>query len=221
MTGNNHMNVSHEIQKTAARILIETGAVLINTKEPFTYISGKIGPVYVDCRRLLSFPNARTKLMDMGADVIRGLQNSPDYIAGGETAGIPYAAFLSERLNKPMLYVRKKPKGYGRGSQIEGFIPEGEAPRVLIAEDMQNFGVSVKVFVDALRAAGAVVSDIFVIFSYGHESSRAAMADMGVNLHALTGWQAVIDAARETGYCDAATLESVAAYLKDPERWKP
>jgi len=202
----------------AAEILLDTNAVLINAKEPFTYTSGKKGPVYVDCRRLISFPEARSRLMDMEAELIRRACPDAAYVAGGETAGIPYAAFLSDRLNLPMLYIRKKPKGFGRMSQIEGFMDE-EGKRVVLVEDVQNYGVSVKVFVDALRAAGAVIEHIFVIFEHGHESSRKNMQEMGVTLHALTSWNAVLAAAKKRQLFDSGTIASVESFLRNPEGW--
>src|SRR5690606_17839443 len=116
----------------------------------------------------------------------------------GETAGIPYAAFVSDRLNKPMLYIRKKPKGFGRMAQIEGFVDADNA-KVAIIEDVQNFGTSVKIFVDALRSANITVENLFVIFQYGHASSLQAMRDMGINLHALTSWKDVLIVARKEG----------------------
>ncbi|MCB1557016.1 MAG: orotate phosphoribosyltransferase, partial [Alphaproteobacteria bacterium] len=116
----------NETAREAARILLDTRSVLFNAAEPFTYASGNVGPVYVDCRRLLSFPAARARLMDMAADVLRteiGSENI-DVVAGAETAGIPYGALVADRLEKPMVYVRKKPKGHGRMSQIEGHIAD-------------------------------------------------------------------------------------------------
>ena len=204
--------------KEAAQILLDTNSVLFNAREPFTYTSGRKGPVYVDCRRLISFPEARSRLMDMGAEIIRRECPDIDYIAGGETAGIPYAAFLAERLNLPMLYVRKKPKGFARMAQIEGCMEETGA-RVVLVEDVQNFGVSVKTFIDALREAGAAVKDIFVIFSHGHESSRRNMRDMGVTLRALCTWREVIEVVKQGNLLDAPTLESVEAFLHNPEEW--
>jgi orotate phosphoribosyltransferase len=202
----------------AAEILLDTGAVMINAREPFTYTSGKKGPVYVDCRRLISFPKARDRLMDMAAAVIRAACPDAEYIAGGETAGIPYAAFLADRLKLPMLYIRKKPKGFGRMSQIEGFMEE-TGKKVLIVEDVQNYGVSVKVFVDALRAADAVTEHIFVIFQHGHASSKQAMKEMGVTLHALTDWQAVLKVAKARQSFDKSTIASVESFLHNPEGW--
>lgn len=206
-----------QMARETARILLDTKSVLINADTPFTYTSGRKGPVYVDCRRLISFPKERTALMNFGADCIKANCPDIDVVAGGETAGIPYAAYISDRLQKPMIYVRKKPKNVGRNSQIEGDIAPGN--RVIITEDLQNYGVSVKVFVDALRAAEALVDTVFVIFTYGHESTKKEMADLGMNTIALCNWADIIALSREEKRFDAATLDSVEAFLKDPVAW--
>ena len=207
-----------DMARETARILLDTKSILFSTEPPFTYTSGRKGPVYVDCRRLISFPAERRILMDFAAEAIRAQGGDPDIIAGGETAGIPYAAFIADRLQKPMIYVRKKPKGVGRNAQIEGHM-EGNAPRVLITEDIQNYGVSVNVFVDALRTAGAVVDTVFVLFTYGHESSKKAMAEKDIKVIALCDWNAVIGLAREEKRFDAALLDSIESFLRDPVAW--
>jgi orotate phosphoribosyltransferase len=209
-----------QIARDTAQILLDTKSVLVNAREPFVYTSGRRGPVYVDCRRLISFVKERGQLMNFAAQIAKEKIGADkiDYVAGGETAGIPYAAFIAERLKKPMLYVRKKPKGFGRMAQIEGQIDKDGA-RVLLVEDVQNFGASVKVFIDALREAGAKVSDLVVIFSHGHASSAQNMKDMGMNLHALCDWWAVLDVAKSKNYFDKATLASVESYLNNPDAW--
>ena len=112
------------IARASAQILLDTKSVLFNAREPFIFTSGRASPVYTDCRRLISFPEERGILMDFGANILRENAGGVDLVAGGETAGIPYAAFIAERLNKPMLYVRKKPKGFGKMAQIEGVMDE-------------------------------------------------------------------------------------------------
>ncbi len=207
-----------DIAKNAAKILLDTQSVMFNAEQPFTYTSGAIGPVYVDCRRLISFPEERNKLMGFAQDILKDLEI--DYIAGGETAGIPYAAFLSERMNKPMLYVRKKPKGFGRMAQIEGFFEEGSNPNVLLVEDLQRDGGSKVPFVEALREAGARVTDSFVVFHYGtFPKSEERMKELEINLHALATWWDVLEIAKEENYFDAATIESVEFFLKEPDEW--
>src|ERR1700759_5691644 len=156
-----------EAAEITARILIETEAVLFRPDDPFTFTSGRLSPVYIDCRRLISFPRARRKLMDMGADLIerRVGCESLDAIAGGETAGIPFAAWIADRLSLPMIYVRKQPKGFGRNAQIEGELKEGS--RILLVEDLASEGTSKLNFVRAIRQGGGRSAHAFVIFNYG------------------------------------------------------
>lgn len=213
------MTDQKHIALETAKILLDTKSVLLNAREPFTYTSGRKGPAYADCRRLISFPRERDALMTFAGAVLEkevGGKNI-DMIAGGETAGIPYAAFLAQKMNKPMIYVRKKPKGFGRMAQIEGALEEGK--KIVLIEDVQNFGTSVKIFIDALRQAGARIEDLLVIFSHGHASSLKNMQEMGIKLHALCTWRDVLEVARKENYFDAQTLSSVEDFLKDPEGW--
>lgn len=221
--GNNDMTDINEIAKQSAKILIDTKSVLFNSREPFVYTSGKKGPVYVDCRRLISFPEERSTLMDFGAEILREATKDSglDFVAGGETAGIPYAAYISDRLNKPMLYVRKQPKGFGRMAQIEGHIPEGTTPNVILVEDLQTDGGSKKGFIDALREVKAIVEHSFVIFHYGiFSKSEENMKELGVNLHCLATWWDVLACAKENNYFDKETLEGVENFLNDPVGWQ-
>ena len=216
-----------QIAHNAAKALIETKSVLFNATEPFTLKSGRKSPVYIDCRRLVSFVKERNELMNHAAHMLSsdiGADNL-DILAGGETAGIPYGAFISDRMNKPMIYVRKEPKGYGRMAQIEGVLPEkndnGKKPNVILIEDLQTDGGSKKIFVEALREAGAKVEHAFVVFHYGiFDASEKNMNDLGITLHALTTWWDVLDVARDNTYFDAETLNSVENFLKDPVKWQ-
>lgn len=207
----------NEVTKKSAKILLDTKSVLINTKEPFTYTSGKIGPIYVDIRRLISFPKERKVLMNYAAELIKPL--GMDYVAGGETAGIPYAAFLAERLDLPMLYIRKKPKGHGRMAQIEGHI-EGENKNVILIEDLLTVGSSQRVFVQALRDANVTIENSFVLFSYEiYPQSKKNLEEMQINLHALTNWWAVLDVLKNEEYFDTETITSLENFLNAPDEW--
>ncbi|MGQ0526469.1 MAG: orotate phosphoribosyltransferase [Alphaproteobacteria bacterium] len=210
------------IARESARILLDTKSVLCNAAQPFTLTSGKASPVYVDCRRLISFVKERRTLMDFGVEILKDKigESEIDFVAGGETAGIAYAAFMAERLAKPMLYIRKKPKGFGRMAQIEGVLPETGSRHVVLVEDMQTDGGSKKVFINALREAGADIKHAFVVFHYGiFEASTANMKEMGITLHALCTWWDVLEVAKEKKYFDAGTLASVESFLKDPHQW--
>jgi orotate phosphoribosyltransferase len=215
------MTPTSEHARTTARILIEIEAVLFRPDDPFIFTSGRASPVYVDCRRIISFPRARRKLMELAVETIEqsvGFE-SLDVVAGGETAGIPFAAWIAERLALPMVYVRKKPKGFGRNAQIEGKLDEGA--RALLVEDLATDGGSKINFVNALRQAGATVADTFVIFHYGiFPQSVADLEAIGVRLHALATWWDTLHVAEELGYLDgAAAVETVRRFLEDPESW--
>ena len=202
-----------------ADILLEIQAVHIRPDEPFTFTSGRLSPVYVDCRKIISFPRARAKLMDMAVErVCRDAGHEAfDVVAGGETAGIPFAAWVSERLGLPMTYIRKKPKGFGRNAQIEGAFKDGA--RMLLVEDLASEGGSKHVFLDAIDAAGAVCKHIFVIFNYGtFPEGIAALEARGVKLHALATWADILVAAARRGYTKDQ-LDQVRSFLGDPDGW--
>jgi len=205
-----------------SRILLETKAVLFNPDQPFTFTSGRVSPVYVDCRRLISFPKARTTLMDLASALIKREipAGSLDAIAGGETAGIPFAAWISERLNLPMLYVRKKPKGFGRNAQIEGEMAEGA--RVLLVEDLASEGTSKLNFIHAIRRAGGQIGHTFVIFHYGiFPQSVTSLEAEGVKLHALATWWDVLKVAHGLGHFTPAQYAAIRTFLEHPESWRP
>ncbi|NJM82821.1 MAG: orotate phosphoribosyltransferase [Tabrizicola sp.] len=210
-----------EIARLSARALLEIKAVHFNAETPFTLASGLPSPTYIDCRKLISFPRIRSTLMDfLCITVMRDAGfEAFDNIAGGETAGIPFAALVAERLALPMSYVRKKPKGYGRNARIEGAMTPGQ--RVLLVEDLTTDGGSKLSFVEAIRETGATCAHTAVIFSYGiFPETRERLAAHGVTLHHLCTWWDVLDEARAQGSFDAATMTEVEAFLTAPRAWQ-
>jgi len=208
------------IAETTARILLEINAVNFSTGKPFIFTSGWASPVYIDCRKLISYPRIRRTLIDFAASTI--MQNAGfeaiDAVAGGETAGIPFAAWLSEKLMLPMLYVRKNPKGFGRNAQIEGDLRDGQ--RVLLVEDLATDGRSKINFCKALRAAGAKVDHAFVIFSYGiFPESQRILADLNIQLHALATWRDVLAAIKVQGSLPPESIREIESFLADPVTW--
>ena len=210
-----------EMARLSARMLLEIEAVHFNADDPFTLASGLPSPTYIDCRKLISFPRIRSVLMDfLTVTVMRNAGfEAFDNIAGGETAGIPFAALVAERMALPMTYVRKKPKGYGRNARIEGAMSEGD--RVLLVEDLPTDGGSKLSFVDAIRDTGASCGDTAVIFYYGiFPETEKTLGDHGVALHYLCTWWDVLREARSQGIFDAKTLDGVEAFLNDPRKWQ-
>ncbi|SFP54355.1 orotate phosphoribosyltransferase [Tranquillimonas alkanivorans] len=210
-----------EIARLSAGMLIEIGAVHFNADEPFTLASGLPSPTYIDCRKLISYPRIRATLMDfLTITVMRDAGfEAFDNVAGGETAGIPFAALVAERMGLPMTYIRKKPKGYGRNARIEGVMSEGE--RVLLVEDLTTDGGSKLSFVDAIRETGATCGHTAVIFYYGiFPETEETLGAHGVKLHALCTWWDVLAVARERQAFDEATLAEVERFLSAPRAWQ-
>lgn len=210
-----------EMARLTAAMLLEIRAVNFNTTEPYILSSGLPSPSYIDCRKLISFPRIRATLMDfLTVTVMRdaGFEHF-DNIAGGETAGIPFAALVAERMALPMTYVRKKPKGYGRNARIEGAMSEGQ--NVLLVEDMTTDGGSKLSFVDAIRETGATCGHTAVIFYYDiFPETIDRLGDHDVQLHHLCTWWDVLAVAKDKDAFDAATLADVEAFLKAPRDWQ-
>jgi orotate phosphoribosyltransferase len=208
------------IAETTARMLLEVKAVLFYEDKPFTFTSGWASPVYIDCRKLIFYPRVRSQLIDFAeSTLVRDVGFEQfDVIAGGETAGIPYAAWLAERFGLPMQYVRKKPKGFGRNAQIEGDIREGA--RTLLVEDLTTDGRSKINFCKALRDAGAVVDHVFVNFYYDiFPDSKKILGELGVRLHHLATWWDVLAVVKKDSYLKPAQISEVEKFLHAPAQW--
>jgi orotate phosphoribosyltransferase len=205
---------------TTANILLEIKAVNFRPEQHYTLTSGWKSPVYIDCRKIIFYPQARTKIMQLAVDKIQrhvGYETI-EAIAGGETAGIPYAAWMADRLNLPMSYVRKKPKGFGQNALIEGDVPVGK--QTLLVEDLTTDGQSKIRFAQGLRDAGAIVNHAFVVFFYGvFPGSLETLADMGVTMHSLCQWTDVLAACEGQNYFSNESLTEVRKFLDDPVGW--
>lgn len=212
--------MTEDTARRTARLLIETESVLFRPDDPFIFTSGRPSPVYVDCRRLISFPAARRQLMAMMADRIMATLDTAKLgaVAGGETAGIPFAAWVSDLLDLPMVYVRKEPKGFGRNARIEGVLRDGD--ETVLVEDLATDGGSKISFVEGLRDAGAICGHTFVIFHYGiFPGGIRTLEKAGIALHGLATWWDVLACAEADGSLDSDTVAKVRDFLEAPDAW--
>ena len=209
-----------EMANLTARMLLEIQAVHFRSDEPYIFTSGLASPVYIDCRKLISYPRIRSTLMDFAVSTLVhdvGYE-AFDAVAGGETAGIPFAAWIAERMQLPMQYVRKKPKGFGRDARIEGDIHDGQ--RVLLVEDLTTDGGSKLSFAEAIREAGAEVGHTLVVFYYDiFKQTPENLEKAGLQLHYLATWWDVLAESRKQGHFSDATHDQVEAFLNDPLAW--
>jgi len=175
-----------------ANILLSIGCVNINFKNKFTLTSGKKSPVYVDCRKLVSFPKEREIIINEMSKQIKDIYKGEIIVAGGETAGIPYSSFISQKLKLPMVYIRKQPKGFGKGKLIEGEFRKKS--KSILIEDMATDGGSKIHFINSMRKAHLSVKDIFVVFFYDiYPSAKKNMKKMRVNLNYLASWKDILE----------------------------
>ena len=210
---------SNNFKNKTAKILFDVKSIILKPNKPFKLTSGRLSPVYIDCRKIISHIKARRSLIAMSVALIKKEINLKkiDFIAGGETAGIPYAAWISEKLNKPMLYIRKKPKDFGKLSQIEGDIKKNS--KVLLIEDLFTDGKSKIHFCNAIRKAGGVVSDIFVIFNYGIFSDKILKKNK-LKLHFLTNWDTVIKYIKNKKSFTQSEIKIIENYLFNKKKIK-
>ena len=207
------------IATDTAQALLTVRAVLVYEDRPFIYTTGWASPVYVDCRRLMSRPDLRRLVMDHAAALLRDrLGDAIDVVAGTATSGIPFAAWIAERLDLPMVYVRKKAMGWGVNAQIEG----GLAPkaRCLLVDDLTTDGLSKIDAARALRQAGATVEHVFVVFNYDiYPQSQRAYAKSGVTLHSLATWRDIFAVTKGVGYFSPERAKDIKTFLADPIAW--
>lgn len=201
-----------------ARALMEIRAAHFFQKEPYRFTSGILSPMYVDCRKLISFPQQRDAVIRIAENHIRQKgEGAFGCIAGGETAGIPYAAFLAQKLSLPMVYVRKKPKDFGTRQQIEGEFPAGAD--VLLVEDLMSDAGSKVNFTAAIERAGGRVGLLMVVYSYGFAKAGERLAQMHLPCLALTTCRVLAREAQKTGYFTKDQVGTIFDFLENPEGW--
>jgi len=205
-----------ELRRIIALQLWAFEAVKVNLRTPFRLVSGNFSPVYINCRRLISFPSFVDLFGAAAREILKKEDLSIDVIAGGETAGIPFAAFLARALNRPMVYVRKRPKRHGIASRIEG--TSVRKRRILLVEDLITDAGSKLDFIDALRKDGAVVKDVLVVFDR-LQGGRKALIKEGIRLHSMTDMKMMLEVALESRLISTPTVQSIKAYLASPRRW--
>lgn len=175
-----------------ARVLVEEGAVELRTDPDtwFTWSSGERAPVYCDNRKLISSPQARTRVTDALLAALEQHFREVEVVAGTATAGIPWAAWVSDRLGLPMVYVRSAPKEHGQGRQVEGRALDGE--RVVVIEDLISFGGSALGAVDGIARAGGKVVGVQAIVSWDFPQSADSFREAGVEVNALVGFDDLV-----------------------------
>lgn len=205
------------LEQIAAQIaghLLNIGAVALRPNEPFTWTSGIKSPIYCDNRLTMSYPDIRESIADAFAAIVRERYPDAEAIAGTATAGIPHAAWVAQKLNLPMAYIRDKAKGHGKENQIEGIVKPGQ--KVVVIEDLISTGGSSLKAALAVKDAGAEPLAVLAIFTYQLDKATNAFAEAGIPLQTLSNYSALIDVAVQTGRIEPQDLDVLQAWRANP-----
>lgn len=206
-----------EIEKVVARYLLEIEAVKLSPERPFTWASGWKSPIYCDNRRILSYPSLRTSICNFLVESVQEHYGQAEVVAGVATGAIACGTLVADRMEKPFVYVRPKPKDHGTGAQVEGVLPEGS--RVVVVEDLISTGSSSLSAVDALQKQGALVCGMVAIFSYNFDQARRAFEYANVELRTLTNYDTLIEEALACNYIRESDLELLRKWRYAPDQW--
>lgn len=200
-----------------AKNLLDIHAVTLKPDEPFVWASGLHSPIYTDNRLTISYPYVRRNIAVGMTELIKHHLPDVDVIAGVATAGIPHAAYVAERLQKPLIYVRSKAKDHGQGKQIEGVLKRGQ--KVVVIDDLLSTGGSALKAVEAVQAAGGEVIGVVAIFSYQLPALDENFKTVNLPYYTVTNYTTLIDTAKKNHLISDDQLTSLQNWRKDPEKW--
>ena len=200
-----------------AKLLLEHEAVRVSFDPPFKWVSGILSPLYCDNRLMISFPEARKKIVETFVAKIKELDLEFEVIAGTASAAIPWAALVAYELNKPMIYIRKESKDYGAKKRIEGKMDGGE--KVLILEDLISTGGSSVSAAQAVEEEGGRVTDVLAIVSWELKLGISRFEEAGLNLVTLTSYEDIIGSALEMNYINKNQHAKIIDFKEDPAGW--
>ncbi|UXR51769.1 orotate phosphoribosyltransferase [Staphylococcus simulans] len=195
------------MSKQIAQSLLDIGAVALSPNDLFTWSSGIKSPIYCDNRLTLGYPEVRNAIRDGLIELIQTHFKDVEIVSGTATAGIPHAAFISEKLDMPMSYVRSKSKSHGKQNQIEGAPSKGK--KIVVVEDLISTGGSSLVAAEALREAGAEVLGVVAIFTYGLAKADQMFKDADIPFYTLSDYNELIDVAKEQGKISESDIQSL------------
>ena len=200
-----------------AEILLKLNAVIIRTENPFKLVSGLLSPIYTDHRILMSHPKEREFVNKSLIKLLKKKSIEFDAIAATATAGIPWGAWISQKLNKPMIYVRGESKDHGRENLVEGVIEQNN--KYLVVEDMVSTGKSSFNTVNAVREKGGIVEDCVAIFTYDFQKAKENFDSSNVKLHTLTNFTNLAKSALKKNYINKEQFVKITQWNKNPQAW--
>ena len=200
-----------------AETLLNVNAVMLRTKPPFRWASGILSPIYTDNRILMSYPKERDLIVNSFIKLIRKNKIKFDGFVATATAGIPWAAWLAQKLKKPMVYVRSETKDHGKENLVEGKIEENKT--YIVVEDLISTGSSSINTIKAVRDKNGNVEYCISIFTYELEKAQNNFESANVKLLTLTNFTSLVKLALKKKYISKEQLAHIMDWKKHPEGW--
>ncbi|TBL78183.1 orotate phosphoribosyltransferase [Paenibacillus thalictri] len=211
------MMTTETIAQKVAAALLNIEAVALRPHQPFTWTSGLKAPIYCDNRLTISYPEIRELIADAFVSVIQEKYPDVEVIAGAATGGIPHAAWVAQKMNLPMIYVRDKAKGHGKENLVEGVLRPGQ--KVVVVEDLISTGGSSLKVALAVNAAGAQTLGVQAIMSYEFEKAAEAFTEAGVPFGSLSSYSTLLSTALELGKIKQEDMALLQAWSQNPAEY--
>ncbi len=205
------------MQDKIAGILLSINAVMLRTKPPFRWASGILSPIYTDNRILMSYPKEREFIVNSFIKMIKRNKIKFDGFAATATAGIPWAAWLAQKLKKPMIYVRSETKDHGKENMVEGKVEDGK--KYIVVEDLVSTGSSSLNTINAVREKEGIVEYCIAIFTYELEKAKNNFESANVKLVTLIDFTSFVKTALKKKYISREQLSHIMDWKKHPEGW--
>ena len=175
----------------------------------FTLKSGLQSPIYIDLRRIITYPKLLADIAQAYLPILANLQFSR--IAGLPYAAIPIATAISLAGNYPMIYPRKEVKTYGTKAEIEGEYHAGET--VVVIDDLATTGGSKFEAIEKLTSAALLVKDIVVLVDR-QSGAKESLAQAGYVMHAVLTIRQLLDYWEETGAVEKDKSSEARTFLE-------
>ncbi|MCE9647297.1 MAG: orotate phosphoribosyltransferase [Chloroflexi bacterium] len=186
--------------------LLEAGCIKFGS---FTLKSGLTSPIYIDLRRIISFPELLRKIGAAYLPILQGLKF--DRLAGLPYAAIPIATAVSLQGGYPMIYPRKEVKTYGTKAEIEGEFHAGET--ALVIDDLATTGGSKFEAIEKLTAAGLVIKDVVVLVDR-QSGAKESLEQAGYSMHSVLSITQLLDHWESTARVEKHRIEETRKFLK-------
>ena len=203
------------MEKSIAKILLEIKAVHLEPDNFFTWTSGIKSPIYCDNRQIISYPKMRAKVIESFVSVIKAEYPETQLIAGTATAGIPWAAWIAQELELPMIYIRSNSKGHGLKNSLEGKSSKGQ--KTLIIEDLISTGKSSIQAANDAKDNELEVLSVLSIFNYGFKKAQRAFNDANIPFLSLSNLQSMLELSLEEGLLSQEQIDIIKKWKKEIE----